>query len=91
MGLINESKYFKIERVINMFDYKEFKRVMKSRGHRVWKHGNYIEIEPFHSYQMIPYLDNNAYNVVQGFEDSLRFVSMNHFNSWIYFVRFKIV
>lgn len=74
-----------------MFDYKEFKRVMKSRGHRVWKHGNYIEIEPFHSYRMIQYLDKDAYNVVQGFEDSLRFVSMNHFYSWIYFIRFKIV
>lgn len=77
-----------------MFDYKEFKKVMQSRGHRVWKHGCYIEIELFHSYQMIPYLYNNAYieeNVIQGFEDSLRFVSMNHFYNWIYFVRFKIV
>lgn len=32
--------------VITMFDYKEFKKEMSKRGHRVHKHGDYITIEP---------------------------------------------
>lgn len=74
-----------------MLEYKEFKKEMKSRGHRVWKHGSYIEIEPDNNLYGYGRGFVNAYNVVHGFEDSLRFVSMNHFNSWIYWVRFKIV
>lgn len=74
-----------------MFNYKEFKREMKNRGHRVWKHGCYIEIEPDNNLYGYSKGFLNAYNVIQGFEDSLKFVSMNNFNSWIYSVKFKIV
>lgn len=32
--------------VMNMFDYKEFKKEMSKRGHEVHKRGDYITIEP---------------------------------------------
>lgn len=58
---------------------KEFKRKMKNRGHSVWKHGNYIEIKPDNNIFGYGKGFINAYDIVQGVEDSLKFVSMDHF------------
>lgn len=74
-----------------MFDYKEFKKEMTERGHSVSKKGIYITIEPNNNY--IEYAKGFLYaeDVIKGYEEELKFVSWNHFNTWIYSVRFKVV
>lgn len=36
---------------MNMFDYKEFKKEMKNRGHKVHKNGKYLTIIPNNNYE----------------------------------------
>lgn len=76
--------------VSNMFDYKLFKKEMQKRGHEVHKKGNYIIIEPNNNYKEYAKGFFSAWEVVDGFEDYFKFISMDHFNTWIYSVRFKI-
>lgn len=74
-----------------MFNYKEFKKEMEERGHKVRKNGFYITIEPNNNY--IDYGEGFLYfsDIVEGFEDDLKLVSASHFNTWIYWARFKII
>ena len=74
-----------------MFDYKEFKRTMKSRGHEVHKKGNYVTIVPNNNYLGYGCGFQYATEIIEGFEDSLELVSMDHFNTIIYSARFKII
>lgn len=74
-----------------MLDYKSFKKEMKNRGHEVHKNGCYITITP----------NNNCYgyakgfslgtDVIKGFEEFFKLVWMDHFNTWIYSIRFKLI
>ncbi len=74
-----------------MFNYKLFKKEMSKRGHKVYKKGNYITIEPNNNYKEYAKGFLSAWEVVDGFEDYLKFIFMDHFNTWIYSVRFKII
>lgn len=74
-----------------MFDYKEFKMEMVKRGHEVHKHGNYIIINPNNNYEGYANGFLFAEDIIKGFAKFLGFVSMNHFNTWIYSAKFKIV
>ena len=73
-----------------MFDYKQFRREMKRRGHEVHKHGDIITIRPKNNY--IDYARGflTAYEIIDGYEDDLRFYDWEHFNTWIYEVDYKI-
>lgn len=77
--------------MINMFDYKEFKNEMQNRGHEVHKKGDYITINPNNNY--IEYAKGFmcAGDIIDGYEDDLKFVSWEHFNTHIYWARFKVV
>lgn len=70
---------------------KKFKTEMKRRGHEVHKNGNYVTIIPNNNYT--EYAKGFLYgtDVIEGFEEYLKLVKMNHFNSWIYSIRFKII
>lgn len=74
-----------------MFNYNDFKIEMEHRGHKVNKKGKYITIIPNNNY--IEYGKGFRYgtDVVEGFEEYLKLVWMDHFNSWIYSIRFKII
>lgn len=74
-----------------MLNYKEFKKEMKRRGHNVYKNGNYITVIPDNNYYGYSQGFSNAYEIISGFSELLKFVSMDHFNSWIYLARFKII
>lgn len=74
-----------------MFDYKEFKKEMIKRGHEVSKNGNYITIKPDNNYKEYAKGFLSATEVVEGFENCLKFIRMGHFNTWIYSAVFKIV
>lgn len=74
-----------------MFDYKLFKEEMSKRGHEVHKHGNYIIINPNNNYEGYANGFLFAEDVVKGFIKFLEFVSMDHFNTWIYSAKFKIL
>jgi hypothetical protein len=77
--------------VIIMFNYKEFKREMSKRGHEVHKNGSYITIEPNNNYEGYAKGFMLVTDVIKGFEDKLKFLNMDHFNTWIYSAKFKIV
>ena len=73
-----------------MFNYKQFKEEMQNRGHEVYKKGEYITIKPNNNY--IEYAKGfiHTSEIIDGYEDELKFVSWEHFNTHIYWVRFKI-
>ena len=72
-------------------NYKKFKEKMLKGGHRVYKNGKYLTILP----------NNNAIEYAKGFQnvweiipyeyqDFLKFLGMDHYNTWIYSAKFKI-
>ncbi len=75
---------------MNKFDYKEFKNEMKKRGHEVSKKGDYITIKPDNNYFEYGKGFECAEDVIKGFEDYLNLVWMDHYNTWIYSIRFKV-
>ena len=76
---------------LNMFDYKEFKMEMVKRGHEVHKNGSYITIEPNNNYEGYAKGFMFATDVISGFENFLQFIRMDHFNTWVFSAKFKIV
>ena len=74
-----------------MFDYKEFKMEMVKRGHEVHKNGSYITIEQNNNYEGYAKGFIFATDVISGFENFLQFIRMDHFNTWIFSAKFKIV
>lgn len=76
---------------MNMFDYKEFKKEMSKRGHEVHKNGKYLTIIPNNSYEGYSKGFLFATDVIKGFEYGLKFITMDHYNTWIYSAKFKIV
>lgn len=77
--------------VITMFDYKEFKKEMSKRGHEVHKNGDYITIIPNNNYKGYSKGFLFATDIIEGFEHGLKFITMDHYNTWIYSAKFKIV
>ena len=77
--------------VNSMFNYKEFKKEMENRGHKVSKKGNYITIVPNNNYTEYAKGFLCGTDVIEGYEEYLKLLWMDHFNTWIYSVRFKIV
>lgn len=73
-----------------MFDYKEFKKEMSKRGHEVHKNGKYLVIIPNNNYEGYSKGFLSALEIVSGYEDRLIFVSMDHFNSYVYSARFML-
>lgn len=76
---------------MNMLDYKEFKKEMSKRGHEVHKNGKYLTIIPNNNYEGYSKGFLFATDVIKGFEDVLKFITMDHYNAWIYSAKFKIV
>lgn len=74
-----------------MFDYKEFKKEMSKRGHEVHKNGKYLTIIPNNNYEGYSKGFLFVTDVIKGFEDVLKFITMNHYNIWIYSAKFKII
>lgn len=74
-----------------MFNYKEFKKEMSKRGHEVHKRGDYITIKPNNNYKGYSKGFLFATDVIKGFEYGLKFITMDHYNTWIYSAKFKIV
>ena len=74
-----------------MFNYKEFKKEMSKRGHEVHKNGEYLTIIPNNNYKGYSKGFLFATDIVEGFEDMLKLLNMDHFNTCIYSVKFKIV
>lgn len=74
-----------------MLDYKKFKKEMETRGHEVHKNGNYITIIPNNNY--LGYQKGFLFGteVISGFEEFFNLVWMDHFNTWIYSIRFKMI
>ena len=74
-----------------MFDYNEFKKEMQRRGHEVKKNGKYITIKPNNNY--IEYAKGFLYpqDIVEGYEDDLKLVNVDHCNTIIYSAKFKIL
>lgn len=73
-----------------MFNYKIFKKEMLKRGHKVNKNGNYITIIPNNNYNGYGQGFLFGTEVVEGFEENLKLIMMDHFNSFIYKIKFKI-
>jgi len=73
-----------------LFDYKEFKNEMNNRGHEVHKNGDYITINPNNNYEEYSKGFERGTDVIKGFEEYLKLVWMDHYNTWIYSIRFKI-
>lgn len=76
---------------MNMLNYKDFKKEMKNRGHKVHKNGKYITIIPNNNYEGYSKGFLFATDVIKGFEDVLKLLNIDHYNTWIYTVRFKIM
>lgn len=76
---------------MNMLNYKDFKKEMKNRGHKVHKNGKYITIIPNNNYEGYSKGFLFATDVIKGFEDVLKLLNIDHYNTWIYIVRFKIM
>ena len=74
-----------------MFDYKGFKKEMTKRGHEVHKKGNYITIKPNNNYKGYAKGFIFATDIIKGFEDVLKLLNMDHFNTWIYSAKFKVM
>lgn len=78
-----------------MFNYKEFKKEMSKRGHEVHKNGKYLTIIPNNNYEGYSKGFLFATDIIKGFEDVLKLLNMDHFrdhfNTWIYSAKFKIV
>lgn len=74
-----------------MFNYKEFKKEMSKRGHEVHKKGEYLTIIPNNNYKGYSKGFLFATDIIKGFEDVLKLLNMDHFNTWIYSAKFKIV
>lgn len=64
---------------------------MKNRGHKVYKNGSYLTIIPNNNYEGYSKGFLFAMDVIKGFEHGLKFITMDHYNTWIYSARFKIV
>lgn len=74
-----------------MFDYKEFKKEMENRGHEVHKKGNKIFIKPDNNYNGYSKGFRYGTDIIEGYEDDLKFVDMDHYNTTIYEAIFKII
>lgn len=74
-----------------MFNYKEFKREMQARGHKVCKRGIYISIVPNNNHLGYGQGFDFFQQIIDGFEKDLQFVSGDHYNTYIYEAKFKIV
>lgn len=74
-----------------MFDYKEFKKGMSKRGHEVHKNGKYLIIIPNNNYEGYNKGFLFATDIIKGFEDVLKLLNMDHFNTWIYSAKFKVM
>ena len=74
-----------------MFNYKDFKKEMSKRGHEVHKRGDYITIKPNNNYKGYSKGFLYASDIIEGFEYGLKFITMDHYNTWIYSAKFKIV
>ncbi len=74
-----------------MFNYKGFKKEMTKRGHEVHKKGNYITIKPNNNYEGYNKGFLFATDIIKGFEDVLKLLNMDHFNTWIYSAKFKVM
>lgn len=74
-----------------MLDYKDFKKEMKNRGHKVNKNGKYITIIPNNNYEGYSKGFIFATDIVKGFEDVLKLLNMDHFNTWIHSAKFKVM
>lgn len=80
-----------LQEVNIIFNYKEFKKEMSKRGHEVHKNGKYLTIIPNNSYEGYSKGFLFATDVIKGFEYGLKFITMDHYNTWIYSAKFKIV
>lgn len=74
-----------------MFDYKAFKEEMSKRGHEVHKKGKYITIEPNNNYKGYAKGFIFATEILGEFDKFLSLVHMDHYNTWIYTAKFKII
>lgn len=75
-----------------MFDYKKFKKEMAEKGHTVHKKGLYIPVEPDNNYWGTGKGFRNAWNFIpEEYWYNLKFVKMDHFNTYIYYARYKII
>ena len=75
-----------------MFDYKKFKKEMFEEGHTVYKNGLYITVEPDNNYYGMGKGFLNAWSFIpEEYRNNLKFVKMDHFNTFIYYARYKIV
>lgn len=77
--------------IITMFNYKEFKKEMSKRGHEVHKNGKYLTIIPNNNYEGYSKGFLFATDIIKGFEDVLKLLNMDHFNTWIYSAKFKVM
>ncbi|MBU5333609.1 hypothetical protein KQI61_15525 [Anaerocolumna aminovalerica] len=73
-----------------MFNYEEFKNEMENRGHEVIKRRNTITINPNNNYLGYAQGFLSAYQIVEGFENDLIFKGMSHFNTHVYYSKWKI-
>lgn len=62
-------------------------------NHKFVKHknGNYLTIIPDNNYKGYNKGFLYATDIIEGFEDILKFVTLEHYNTWIYSARFKIM
>lgn len=70
-----------------MFDYAKFKKAMVERGHKVEKKGQYITVYPNNGNEGFEYFED----VIDGFQDSLKLLWCDHYNTRIYSMRLKII
>ena len=74
-----------------MFDYKNFKKDLQKQGHKVQKKGAYIHISPNNNLNGYSMGFCSGWDVIPlQYRENLKFVKMDHFNSWINSVTFKI-
>ena len=76
---------------MNTFDYKEFKKEMNKRGHEVHKKGIYITIKPNNNYYGYSKGFVSMSDIISGYEEQLKLVSADHYNTWVYESKFKII
>lgn len=69
-----------------VFEYKKFRREMRKKGHEIYKKGKYITIYPNNGEKGFL----NAYSIIKPYDD-LELVYFDHFNTWVYQAKFKII
>ena len=70
-----------------MFNYRNFKKIMNERGHKVEKKGQYITVCPNNGNEGFEYFED----VIDGFNDSLKMLWCDHYNTHIYSIKLKII